>query len=479
MTTDPPEEGGIQRLGPRELLSLLDDETTWEEEGAHGSTTCVTSQVAVNVLINRWGSAAAPILPDLLRLMQHGRRPAIRTRAAMVARHVSSEALDAVMALLHDRSVRVGMLSVLRGWLSASCPEHMPHLLATLRFMLHDDRAVVGAAHAVLLSAGLDTATDLDSIPAYAAALRAFLLESPDAIERIAFREPVALGCFIGMPSAAEALARTVLGSGFESWRSIATLHRMGPLLSQPTVEALIKRFKDGAPHSTHLLELLKSFGPRANSAAAPLVAAMALDPTPGKAPSHELSEHRKRAAIALATVAPGGGPVRGALLHLLVEADDNISELAARVLRPKTIPLEVWLPIVVAGLQNRDVLSGTRRRAARALACFGPAAAHALDALRAAMQVSSTPETYDAMARALKCMGAAALPALPELINWLEKGPQGLALDAIGAIGPAARLEAEPVLDRLRAEKLARLVVNFDAIDRALVSLRREPFAD
>jgi hypothetical protein len=477
LTTDTADESRIQRLGPRLLLSLLDDESTWEEEGPHGWCIRVTSQVAVEVLIE-WGSAAAPILPELLRLMQHSSNPDVRARAAAVARHVSDDSLGAVMGLVADSSVRLEMLGVLRGWLSATRAEHTPHLLEVLRLLLHHERAVVRAAHAVLLGAGLDKATDLESVPAYAAALRALLRETPDTITRLAIRDPITLSCFIGMPSAAEALARAVLASGFESWRSIAALHSMGPLLSQPTVEALIKRFAEGAAHSTHLLELLKGFGPRAISAALPLVASISHDPTPGKRATYELCERRKKAAVALGTIAPGGGPGRGELVRLLAQADDDVSELAASVLRPRTVPLEVWLPTVAFGLNNRDVLGETRRRAARALSFFGAEAVHALDELRAAMRVSNTLEGHEAMTRALRGMSAAALPALPELISWLEKGPQRLALEAIGAIGPAARPEAEAILEALRAEKQARLVVNFEGIDHALAALRGQSLA-
>lgn len=467
-------------LAIEELVALLPDDTVFEEadeyRGDIGFRKSVTGEHAAAAL-TRWGEAARAAVPRLLALVGDARLGrSARLRAGRVAIALSEGALPAVLAFASTGSPEVLDAFIDQGRAGPDA------YLVVLRQLLSTDVAVVKAAVGALRSALKKGAAEL------AAAVRAWLAETPDAVRRLeearmsADLTAEALACLVEVTAAADALARLVVRSGPDRLDGYRELYPRVSLLSQPAVDALVEVLlrveRKDKVHLAH--SMIGKIGRRAAGAAPALVAIVGRDPTyeerrtgSDRAP---FEKRRRDAADALAQVVPGGRPYRTELLRILVDSDDLGAELAANVIDPKSVPVEEWLPEVRRGLGNRDGHGETRRRAARALTQFGKEAVAALPELLGAMGVSNTHEQLEPMYLAIEKMGSSAVPALPELFRALDQGPDPRVLAAIAGIGPAARAEAEIVLEVLRAEQLAKIKPQLEDIDRTLAAIRRAP---
>ena len=115
-----------------------------------------------------------------------------------------------------------------------------------------------------------------------------------------------------------------------------------------------------------------------------------------------------------------------------------------------------------------RDESRLTRRAAAQALGCLGPAALPALPGLMDALRDADL-DVCLATAEALGCLGPAALPGLINAVRDESKFARRAAIQTLGGLGPAALPALPTLLEALLSEDLDVRWTAFDSITRHL----------
>jgi HEAT repeat protein len=166
--------------------------------------------------------------------------------------------------------------------------------------------------------------------------------------------------------------------------------------------------------------------------------------------------KHPKRWACVrfLTRVAPKHPATAEALKAALADRDSGlrvwtVTHIAA--LPADAAPVAV--PLLTAALADADADERVRRRAAEALAKFGPDAKEAVPAL-AKLLAAHDPATRQMVCETLGRIGPGAKDALPALLAVFEDGPTEVREAAIRACGRIGRDAVGPLIKALKSEK-------------------------
>ncbi|MCC7540437.1 MAG: hypothetical protein IT379_29745 [Deltaproteobacteria bacterium] len=287
---------------------------------------------AVTTLL-RWGAHASVALPRLAAMLGSDGAPApprVRARAMKVAAGLGDAGLAQVVTVLSDPdpSAREAALRALARGLRADRREHTGALVQVLGSLLDEDTSVVFAADETLRALGNGWVADGEPAQALAAAIRAFLAAQPRAVHVMATRAASAdtrftavraLGHLVGRTDAGEALARIVRTTrGGELELAAESLVRVGPVLSQVTVEALCSRLEECPRPAIWLTRVLAMYGDRARAAVPRLVSWLTRVPAAVFDRPVVRTNQLDVVVDALAAIAPQGNPNRDALLAVL-----------------------------------------------------------------------------------------------------------------------------------------------------------------